>query len=168
MNDRPGNREALAAAMPAMLLHEGWWEGWYRHIDGDGNLIDAHRVKTSCEFPDSGEWHYLQHNWLEWPDGQTAHYEFGGRLEGNRLVWGTERFRGYGWQTDEDVLMLRLDRLDAEEAYYIEMIAIADDRQTRSRTWEWFQGGRPWKWTLCNEQRINPPPDQERSSSTSS
>ena len=148
------NRAELAAAMPAMLLHEGHWDGMYRHFDGDGGLLDAHRVKTWCEFPDAGEWHYVQHNQLIWDDGRTANYEFGGRLEGDRLVWKTDRFAGYGWQTNENVLILRLERQDADDAYYIEMIAISADGESRSRTWEWFQGDRPWKWTLCNERRV--------------
>jgi hypothetical protein len=147
------NRAALWTVMPVMFRHEGRWSGWYRHFDAEGALLDAHRVKTQCEFPDAGRWHYVQHNWLEWDDGRCAHYEFGGRLEGERLVWETDRFRGYGWQTHEGVLMLRLDRLDVADAYYIEMIAIAENGLTRSRTWEWFQHGRPWKWTLCNEEK---------------
>lgn len=151
------NRAELERAMPAMLLHEGWWNGWYHHVGADGGLLDAHAVRTHCEFPDSGPWHYVQQNWLTWADGRKATYEFGGRLEGDRLVWETDRFAGYGWQSLEDTLMLRLDRRDAEDAYYIEMIAIAADRQSRSRTWEWFQGGKPWKWTLCNEARSEAP-----------
>ena len=80
------NRAELAAAMPAMLLHEGHWDGMYRHFDGDGGLLDAHRVKTWCEFPDAGEWHYVQHNQLIWDDGRTANYEFGGRLDHDGIV----------------------------------------------------------------------------------
>lgn len=148
-----GNRADLAAVMPAMLLHDGHWQGWYRHFAADGALLDAHRVKTWCEFPDDGPFHYVQHNWLTWDDGRSATYEFGGTLVGDRLLWETDRFAGYGWQTAEDVLMLRLDRRDVPDAYYIEMIALAADRRTRARTWQWFQGGAPWKWTLCNEER---------------
>jgi len=151
------NRVALAAAMPAMLLHEGWWDGWYRHLDSDGTLLDAHRVKTHCEFPDSGPWHYVQQNWLTWEDGRRAVYEFGGRLERDRLFWATDRFSGYGWQTLEDTLMLRLERLDVPGAHYVEMISIAADRQSRSRTWQWFKDGAPWKRTLCDEVRIATP-----------
>lgn len=150
------NRAQLAAAMPAMLRHEGWWDGWYRHYDLEGALLDAHRVRTHCEFPDAGEWHYVQHNWLTWEDGRSAHYEFGGRLEGDRLVWRTDRFSGYGWQTAEDTLMLKLDRVDVPDAYYLEMINIAPDGQSRARTWQWFRHGRPWKRTCCDEERILP------------
>lgn len=148
------NRAQLAAAMPPLLLHEGHWDGCYRHYEANGLLVDEHRVKTWCEFPDAGAWHYIQHNDLVWEDGRNASYEFGGRLVGDRLVWQTERFSGYGWQTHENVLMLRLERHDVPNAYYIEMIAIAADRRTRARTWEWFKDGRPWRWTLCNEEKV--------------
>ena len=148
-----GNRADLAAVMPAMLLHEGHWQGWYRDFSTDGALLDARRVKTWCEFPDDGPHHYIQHNWLTWDDGRSATYEFGGTLVGDRLTWETDRFAGHGWQTAEDVLMLRLDRRDVADAYYIEMIVTAADRRTMARTWQWFQGGLPWKWTLCNEER---------------
>ncbi len=147
------NRAALAAVMPTMLLHEGHWQGWYRDFSADGALLDARQVKTWCEFPDTGPFHYVQHNWLEWDDGRRATYEFGGTLSGDRLYWETDRFLGHGWQTAEEVLMLKLDRRDVTDAYYIEMIALAADRRTRARTWQWFQGGVPWKWTLCNEER---------------
>lgn len=148
---------ALQRAIPAMLLHEGWWDGWYRHYNGDGALIDQHKVKTHCEFPDQGEWHYVQHNWLNWEDGRMASYEFGGKLEGDRILWATDRFSGYGWETEEDTLMLKLDRLDEPGSYYVEMINIVPDRKSRRRTWQWFKDGQPWKRTLCDEWRIEAP-----------
>ena len=147
------NRDALKVAMPAMLLHEGWWEGWYRDFDCDGTLLDERRVKTHCEFPDAGPSHYVQHNWLSWPDGRKATYEFGGRLDGERLVWETDRFAGYAWQTGEETLMLKLDRFDVPDSFYIEMIHLAPDGQSRARTWQWFRDGKPWKRTLCDEVR---------------
>lgn len=149
-----GNRAELKRAMPAMFDHEGWWDGWYRDFDIDGTLLDERRVKTRCEFPDEGEWHYIQHNWLSWPDGRTATYEFGGRLEGDRLRWDTDRFTGFGWQAREDCLMLRLDRLDEPGSHYVEMINLVPGSGRRARTWQWFRGDDPWKRTLCDEWRI--------------
>ena len=150
------NRAELAAVMPAILLHEGWWQGWYRDFDNDGKLLDARRVKTHCEFPDAGEWHYVQHNWFSWEDGREATYEFGGRLEGNRIVWETDRFSGYGWETREGIFMLKLARQDVRGAYYAEMINLEPGARTRARTWQWFKGKEPWKRTLCDEWRIEP------------
>ena len=140
-----------------MLLHDGWWDGWYRHFDADGALLDQHKVKTHCEFPDGGEWHYVQRNWLTWENGESAVYEFGGGLKGDRLFWETDRFSGYAWQTSEATLMLKLDRIDEPGAYYIEMINLAPDGQSRARTWQWFKEGKPWKRTLCDEWRIEGP-----------
>ena len=150
-----GNRAALEAAMPSMLLHEGWWDGWYRDFDTDGALLDERRVRTWCEFPESGPWHYVQHNWLSWADGREATYEFGGKLKGGRLAWETDRFAGYGWQTYEDTLMLRLDRLAVADAYYVETISPAADGPSPPRPCQWFKAGEPWKRTLCDEQRVD-------------
>jgi hypothetical protein len=144
----------FAAAMPNMIRHDGQWEGVYRHVDRDGSLLDQHHMWTWCEFPADGPFAYVQHNKLTWDDGRTAEYEFGGTYWDGRLHWDTDRFRGYGWETEEGVLMLRLDRLDVPGAYYIEMITIAPDNQNRARTWQWFKDGKPWKRTLCDEWRI--------------
>ena len=153
-----GNRAALAAAMPAMLRHEGWWRGTYRDVDcATGALLDEREVTTRCAFPDAGPWHYVQHNRLRWADGREATYEFGGRLDAERIVWETDRFAGYGWQTAEDTLMLRLERRDVADAFYIEAIHIAPDDASRARTWHWFRDGRPWKRTLCDEVRVEGP-----------
>jgi len=149
-----GNRAQLEAVMPAMLFHEGWWDGWYRDFDLDGQLLDERQVKTHCEFPDTGEWSYVQHNWISWPDGREAQMEFGGRLEGDRIIWKTDRFSGYGWQTYEHTIMLRLDRLDVQGACYVEMIGLFPGAENRARTWQWFKGDKPWKRTLCDERRI--------------
>lgn len=152
-----GNRERLRAVMPAMFQHEGWWDGWYCHFDLEGNLIDEHRVKTQCDFPDEGDFYYRQHNWLSWADGRTAEYQTGATMADDRLIWDGENFSGYGWQTANNLIMLRLDRRDVPNAYYSEMIEIAPDGQSRARTWQWFKDGKPWKRTLCDEIRIEGP-----------
>lgn len=151
------NRAALKAAIPAMLDHDGWWDGWYRDFDLDGQLLDERRVKTHCEFPDEGEWHYLQHNWLSWDDGREAVFEFGGKLVDEKLIWKTDRFSGYGWQTHESTIMLKLDRLDVPGASYVEMINLVPGAEKRARTWQWVKGDIPWKRTLCDEWRIEAP-----------
>lgn len=144
----------FAAAMPNMVRHAGEWQGVYRHIGREGSLIDQHHMWTWCEFPGEGPFAYIQHNKLRWDDGRSAVYEFGGIYRDGRLYWDTDRFSGYGWETEEGVLMLKLDRLDVPGAYYIEMINLAPDGQTRARTWQWFKHGKPWKRTLCDEWRI--------------
>lgn len=145
---------AFADAMPAMLRHAGEWEGIYRHVDRDFRLIDEHRMWTGCEFPATGEFAYIQHNKLSWPDGRTAEHRFGGTWDGELLHWNTDRFTGFGWETLDGIVTLRLDRKDDPGVHFVEMINLSTDGNTRSRTWQWFKDGVPFRRTLCDEWRV--------------
>lgn len=149
-----GHRSELAERMPAMLLHEGTWEGTVRFVDVNGDEIDRYASRVDCEFPDDGAYAYVQRNHNVWEDGRTVDFEFGGVLDGNRMVWDTERFKGYGWQTEGDVLMLTLERLDVPDTSFTEIILIGADRDRRARTWHWFRDGRLYQRTLCDERRV--------------
>lgn len=144
----------FAEAMPAMLRHAGEWEGVYRHVARDGDLIDQHRMWTRCSFPADGPFAYVQTNRLIWDDGREQHLEFGGVFDGELLRWDTDRFVGYGWQTLDETVMLRLDRKDDPGVHFVEMINLSPDGQTRARTWQWFRDGAPFKRTLCDEWRV--------------
>ncbi|MDM7957470.1 hypothetical protein [Blastomonas sp.] len=154
-------RELLAKAMPALFAHEGVWEGVYRHIDADGQLINQHRMRTRCEFPATGEFAYIQHNHLIWPDGREQRLSFGGSFREGRLWWDTDRFHGHGWETLDSVLMLTLHRKDEPGVRFTEMIQISDDGESRARTWQWFRDGTPFRRTLCDERRISRDPETE-------
>ena len=152
-------RDVLAQAMPALFAHEGLWDGVYRHLDDDGQLIDQHRMRTRCEFPASGEFAYVQHNHLIWPDGREHRLSFGGIFHDGQLWWETDRFHGHGWETRDSVLMLTLHRKDEPDVRFTEMIQISDDGETRARTWQWFRDGTPFKRTLCDERRVSRDPE---------
>jgi hypothetical protein len=148
-----GLRDALRMVMPGMFAHEGEWDGRYRHIGVDGAMIDSYAVHTRCELPDDGPFAYIQHNRMRWDDGRTAEFRFGGALVADRLIWETDRFHGFGWQSGA-LILLRLDRRDVPDSHYVEMIDIAPDGNSRMRTWQWYQNGQPWKRTLCDERRV--------------
>lgn len=150
-----GHRQDLQDRMPAMLLHEGTWEGTYRFVDLNGKVIDEYASRIQCEFPDDGPWAYVQKNYYEWADGRTFETEFGGELQGDRLWWDTDRFSGFGWATHDNIVMLTLDRKDNPGESFSEMIQIASDGIHRFRTWQWFRNGRPFQRTLCDERRVN-------------
>jgi hypothetical protein len=154
-------RDLLAREMPALFAHEGLWDGTYRHVDGDGTLIDQHRMRTRCEFPATGEYAYIQHNHMIWPDGREQRLSFGGVFRDGRLWWDTDRFHGAGWQTLDNVLMLTLHRKDEPGVRFTEMIQISDDGESRARTWQWFRDGTPFKRTLCDETRVSRNPEDE-------
>ncbi len=140
--------------MPAMLLHEGTGEGRYQTVDLDGRIVDAHDARVTCEFPDAGDFAYIQKNHFNWDDGRESQIEFGGVLTGDRLFWDTDRFRGYGWVTIDNVVLLNLDRKDDPGASFLEVIILGSDGGHRVRTWHWFKNGKPVQRTLCNETLI--------------
>lgn len=146
---------SVREAMPALFAHEGEWDGFYTHLARDGAVIDRHRTWTRCEFPEHGPHAYIQHNRLTWDDGRTVERSFGGVYRDGLIRWDTERFHGYGWQTREGVLMLRLDRKDEAHVHFVESIQIAADGRTRARTWQWFEHGAPTRRTLCDEWRAD-------------
>ena len=150
-----GHRQNMQNALPAMLLHEGVWEGTYRVIDLDGRVIDQHESRVVCLFPDDGPYAYVQKNRFTWKDGRVFEAEFGGELRGDRIFWDTDRFEGYGWATLDDVVMLTLDRKDRPGESFTEIIVLAPDRSHRARTWHWFKKGALYQRTLCDERRVS-------------
>ncbi len=147
-------RERVRAALPVMLEHEGIWQGTYRHMDLAGNTLDLHRARVECVFPEQGPYAYVQRNLFTWEDGREQRSELHATLVDGRLHWDTDTFTGHAWQSAEGVLLLRLDRKDQPGASYLELIALAPDRDHRIRTWHWFRDDRPWRLTLCHERRV--------------
>jgi hypothetical protein len=145
----------LARAMPSMALHRGVWAGVYRHLDAEGALIDLHRVRIRCEFPDAGPYAYIQHNHFIWDDGRELKAVLPGIFKDDRLHWDTPTFRGYSWETFDGIVLLNLERKDEPGANFFEMITMGGSGEHRARTWQWFKDGRLYKRTLCDEQLIS-------------
>jgi hypothetical protein len=149
-----GWRQAMTETMPGMLRHEGVWEGIYRHVDADAARLDEHRVRIRCEFPDDGDFAYVQHNRFTWDDGRDFRATLPGTLRDGRLWWDLPAFAGYAWETLDGVLLLNLTRKDEPGAHFVEMIVLGASGDHRSRTWQWFRDGRLYKRTLCDEWRV--------------
>jgi len=140
--------------MPAMLKHEGMWEGIYTHINLEAEIIEKHKVRVRCEFPTSGEYAYIQHNHFSWDDGRELEVTLPAIYKEGRLWWDTDTFHGSAWQTKDDLILLNLERKDEPGANFFELIAMGDTGRHRSRTWHWFKDGQLYKRTLCDEQKI--------------
>ncbi|MEP3890274.1 MAG: hypothetical protein ABJN69_07385 [Hellea sp.] len=146
--------EDFRRQMPAMLEHEGVWDGLYTHINRNAEVIDKHKVQITCEFPNSGEYAYIQHNHFMWNDGREFRIALPGVYKGGRLWWDLETFSGSAWQTKDNLILLNLDRKDDPGANFFEIIAMGDTGQHRSRTWHWFKNGQLFKRTLCDEWKV--------------
>jgi len=144
----------LAEVMPGMLKHEGVWEGVYTHVDVAGKIIDRHKSRVECLFPASGPYAYLQKNLFTWDDGREYRATLPGVLIDGKLWWDTDTFSGFGWETDDGLILLNLDRKDEPGANFYEIIVLGDSGVHRSRTWHWFKDGQLFKRTLCEEQLV--------------
>jgi len=144
----------LKEIMPQILLHEGVWEGTYRHIDINGNIIDSYKSKIECIFPKEGDVVYHQKNLYTWEDGRKLETEFPGYLVDNKIFWDTPTFTGYGWMSGENIFLLELDRKDEIGARFHEAIVMGENNDIRARTWHWFKNGKCFKRTLCDEIKI--------------
>ncbi|MEL7030154.1 MAG: hypothetical protein AAGL49_13325 [Pseudomonadota bacterium] len=140
--------------MPAVYRHKGLWTGVYRHVDVEGRTLDLHRATVDVTFPDEGPYDYIQKNHFVWQDGRETRAELPGVYRDGRLWWDTETFSGSAWQTEEGVVMLHLLRKDEPGASFTEVIIMGETGRHRARTWHWFQGGRLYKRTLCDEERV--------------
>jgi len=150
---------AFHAAMPAMRDHEGVWEGTYRHIGPDADIIDQHHVRIRCEFPTEGDYVYIQHNHFIWDDGREYKAVLPGVFRNGRLWWDTDSFHGSAWQTKDGFILLNLDRKDERNSCFYEMIMMGSNQTGvgahRARTWHWFRDGQLYKRTLCDETKIS-------------
>lgn len=142
----------LVALMPEMLEHKGIWEGTYRVIDRLGDTLDVFNSRVACIFPDQGSAVYIQRNEFTWHDGRSRSTEFHAVLDGSRLYWDTETFRGYGWVGSPNIILLELDRKDIPGASFYESIVMSPNKRQRARTWHWFdKSGACYQRTLCDE-----------------
>lgn len=150
-----GNRDLIARQLPAMLHHEGTWEGEYQHVDLEGHVLDRHATHIVCEFPDDGPYAYIQHNTFTWDDGRRYEATLPGVLKEGMLWWDVETFHGKAWQSGDGLILLHLIRKDLAGGEFFEMIVAGSDGQSRARTWHWFEHGTLTKRTLCNERRVD-------------
>ena len=150
-----GNRALLEQRMPAMLRHEGTWEGVYTTVNLAGEVTDRHDSRVVCEFPDEGETVYVQKNRFDWDNGDSFETEFGGILDGDRILWDNDRFTGYGWATEDDLVLLTLRRNDKPGEHFTEIIVLSPDGESRGRTWHWFRDGELYQRTFCDERKRN-------------
>ena len=149
--------QSFENAMPSMRLHEGIWEGKYRHVDVQGSTVDLHSTRVVCEFPESGPHAYIQRNFFRWEDGRTHEAVLEGTFRDGRLWWDTPTFHGYAWE-HEGVIFLELERKDEVGATMREAILMGsrpgEREDVRARTWHWFRDGALFRRTLVEERRV--------------
>jgi hypothetical protein len=150
---------ALKREMPYLAKHEGVWDGWYRHFDANSKMVDEHRSRLVCRFPDDGPLPYHQTNYYSWADGKKEVRDFPADFKDGRLVFDNELIKGWAAEVRLDdfnrSMMLNWVRKGDADLYLYEMIQLSDCGKYRHRVWHWYRAGRLVSRTLIDEERAS-------------
>ena len=145
--------------MPLLARHEGVWDGTYTYYNAAGEKIDEHQSRLFCRFlDDDAATPYHQTNHYIWPDGRKEVRDFPAAYRDGRVWWDNELIQGSAWEVGDDdhnrSVMLYWQRTGDPDLYLYEMIQIADDGQTRCRTWHWIRAGQLETRTAIQERLV--------------
>ncbi|MXO69455.1 DUF3598 domain-containing protein [Altererythrobacter marinus] len=145
--------------MPLLARHEGVWDGVYTYYNAAGDKIDEHTSRLFCRFPDGeGEHPYHQTNYYTWADGRTETRDFPATYADKRVWWDNDLIKGWAAEVGLDdknrTVMLYWQRQGDPELYLYEMIQLADDGQSRCRTWHWIRSGQLETRTAIQEKLV--------------
>ena len=145
--------------MPLLARHEGVWEGTYRYYDAAGKLVDEHRSRLLCRFPESGPYPYHQTNIYTWTDGRTEVRDFPAEYRDGRIWWDNELIQGWAAELNLDdkgrSVVLYWQRTGDPDLYLYEMIQMSDDGKKRCRTWHWIRNGELETRTAIEERLVS-------------
>jgi hypothetical protein len=148
----------ISEEMPLLARHEGVWEGTYRYYDAAGTKVDEHASLLICRLPGEGPHPYHQTNHYRWADGRSEVRDFPAAYRDRRIWWDNDLIVGSAWEVGEDAhgrsVMLYWQRQGDPSLYLYEMIQLADDGQTRCRTWHWIRDGRLETRTAIEERLV--------------
>ena len=150
-----GLKEKLAG----LARHEGVWDGSYRHYDDAGKLVDEHRSRVLCCFPEDGDHPYVQTNIYDWADGRSQRMDLPARFRDGRLWWENPLITGWATELPMDdkgrTMVLYWQRADDPDLYVYEMIQISDCGKKRARTWQWIRNGELVARTAIEERLVS-------------
>jgi hypothetical protein len=145
--------------MPLLARHEGVWEGTYRYYDATGKLVDEHKSRLLCRFPEDGPYPYHQTNHYIWADGRTEVRDFPAEYRERRIWWDNDLIQGWAAELSIDdkgrSVVLYWQRTGDPELYLYEMIQLSDDGKKRVRTWHWIRNGELETRTAIEERLVS-------------
>ncbi|RMG55503.1 MAG: DUF3598 family protein [Acidobacteria bacterium] len=146
---------SIREQMPVLARHEGDWVGTYIYVDAEGRIIDKHASHLTCQFTEDDATPYYQINRYTWDDGRKEEHHFPATVEDGKLLFDTERIKGYAWEVDDKTIVLTWSYKNEPNKYLYEMIQISPCGNHRARTWHWFdENGELYKRTLIKEERV--------------
>ena len=146
--------DSVYEGLPLIALNEGRWDGTYRFMRPDGELLDAHEFRIRVSLSRDNAQAYRQESHYRWADGRKMEVVFEAAYADSRLSWDNGRINGNLWEISTNPIYLTFGFNQQPGMVCHEMIQITADGQQRGRTWLWYQDGRLDKYTLIDERRV--------------
>lgn len=144
--------------MPLLARHEGVWDGVYTYYNAAGEKVDEHKSRLLCRVDEDSEHPYHQTNHYIWDDGRKDIRDFPAVYRDKRIWWDNDLIKGWAAEVSLDqnnrTMMLYWQRTGDPSLYLYEMIQLADDGQSRCRTWHWIRNGQLETRTAIQEKLV--------------
>ena len=143
-------------AVDENVLYEGTWEGTFRRVDADGNLIEEFPTKITTRFDPSATPPYAQTN-TYFKEGGVEEIKSTGDWRDGKLWFSNPRIDGWGADLtpEQDPFgrssMLQMSFKDGSGLYMYEIITLSDDGKQRSRMAQYMIDGKVVRRTLIDE-----------------
>ena len=145
--------ETLAKAMPVMAKHAGSWEGMFRWLKPNGELLREYEFRNTIILT-GGTPPYRQENWYR-ENGEERTSFFEAELREGRLVMLGDRLSGEVWEIDDQTIAALVTSPTVAGLMQYEFVTIAQDGSTRGRVGMAFNGGELDRVLLVEEKRVS-------------
>ncbi len=133
--------------------HAGIWEGTYRRIGADGQLIDQWKSRLTCAMLPDRKYHQV--NQYTWDDGFTECLDFGicPFNEKNELIFENPRLSGKAWESGRSVILI-WDYKHRPGMTLFEQIDLIGNDDHRIRVWKWSDNDKFNGVTMIEERKV--------------
>ena len=119
--------------------HTGVWDGTYKRISANGELIDQWRSRLTIRMFDDGRYHQV--NQYFWDDGFEECLDFGicEFNEAGELIFENPRISGKAWESGDSVILI-WEYKHRPGTKLFEQIDLIGNDDHRIRVWKWSEG----------------------------
>jgi hypothetical protein len=144
----------MAALIPVVARHQGTWEGTYRSLTPQLQLIDAWTFRIVVSLGQSAADAYRQHTTYRWPNGKTSETSFTAALVDGHLTWADARIKGTMHLLGPEAMLAEMQFTADPDGVIMEMARIAADGAARSRVGMVSRRGVLEKIQIADERRV--------------
>ena len=155
------SREQMLRRMPVMARMEGTWDGRFRRVGPEGELIEEVASRVIARFLPDGEAHdYHQISITRPGEEGEQRIESWGKWDVDRLRFSNARLNGWAQDLAADdsglTAVFSMTFTDGSGLAVSEIVSLSNDGNRRMRATQYMKDGRIARRTLIDERRATP------------